>query len=217
MWDMLGKNVCVNMMHNEDNTLGVQVRSGDQKTAWRSYGDSTLFDDSTSARTKEQSYKALKASVDEVYEAHTTKTTKAAKDFKAWESAPTMTPFLETPASHDPENFPPMFRIDEKTKTVWQRKGLLPYKTGAVSKSTPWEYEPVVGKPKIPGLSLIESKLGTEKYHKYMDYLYWSTLAYRLTPYTTMGITLKNEVTAWMADLPWYAQPLNWIWTYTVA
>jgi len=116
-----------------------------------------------------------------------------------------MTPALETPKSHDPENFPPMFRVDETTGKMWQRKGLLPYDQSAVSKSTKWEYEPVVGDPGIP-----------EKYHHYLEYTYWSILAFRLTPYSTMGITLKNEVGAWMSKLPWYLQLLNGLWKLAV-
>ncbi|KAJ9615181.1 hypothetical protein H2200_001255 [Cladophialophora chaetospira] len=216
MMDNLAKNICVNMMHNEDNTRGVQVKSQGSSTtpstSWRAYGDSMLFDD-VSKPGKTQCYSALKASVDEVYEAYKTRTAKPATDFKAWDHAPTMTPALETPQSHDKENHPPMFRVVDGK--VWQRKGLLPYK-GEVSKNTKWEYEPVVGKgPKIP---LTDISLVPQKYQSYLEYLYWSILAFRLTPYSTMGTAIKKEVEGWLNTLPGPLSLLAGFWkTATVS
>jgi hypothetical protein len=168
------------MMHNEDNTLGVQVQTqGLKPTTWRAYGDSMLFDDNIGKATKAQCLAALKASVDEVYEAYTKKTTKAAKDFKAWDAAPTMTPTLERPAAHNLENHPPMFRVENEK--VLQRKGLLPYETSQVSKTTKWEYEPVVTDT-IVGFPLPM----TPKFRSYLEFVSWSILAFRLTPYSTV-------------------------------
>ncbi|KIW71631.1 hypothetical protein PV04_03773 [Phialophora macrospora] len=198
MWDMLAKNVCVNMMHNEDNTLGVNVRTpGAAPTQWRSYGDSMLFDEKVSKPTQKQCFAALKASVDEVYEACDKKTSKSANTFKAWDYAPTMTPTLETPQNHDKENHPPMFRVGADGK-VLQRKGLLPYKI-AQAKSAKWEYEPVV----------LDSSLIPASGKKALEYIYWNILAFRLTPYPTIGTAIKNEVEAWLEkSLPFGLGPI---------
>lgn len=193
-------------MHNEDNTLGLKVRSrGSSPTEWRAYGDSMLFDDKISKPTQTQCFAALKASVDEVFEAFSKKTTKAAQDFKAWDFAPTMTPTFETAASHDNDNHPPMFRVEGGK--VLQRKGLLPYH-GIVPKNAKWEFEPVV-LDQILGWDL---PIGEEA-KNHLAYVYWSILAFRLTPYTTVSFNpCPDRGRDWMS---WSSKSALYEWRLT--
>jgi hypothetical protein len=171
-------------MHNEDNINGLTVSvPGANPFSWKAYGDSTLFDETKSAANMSQIFKALKASVAEVYEAYSnggSRPVKPVADFQAWTHAPS----LESLVSQT--NYCPMFKL--VGNEVQQRKGLYENPTARPSK---WEFESVIGDHLFNSILEFFDKNA-------LKYLYWAYLAYHLAPEGSIRQLIYGKIKAWL-------------------
>lgn len=97
-------------MHEEDGELGLWVESPSGKK-WKAFGDGRLPGNDTSNKATstslEQCRKALRQSVKEVHDAHSSKQVIPPAQFTAWQHAP-----INDKISPDPENHNPLVKVE---------------------------------------------------------------------------------------------------------
>ncbi|KAK3392833.1 hypothetical protein B0H63DRAFT_498351 [Podospora didyma] len=78
--------LCAKFMHDEDNAIGLSVRSPAGR-AWHTYGDKRLLD-KEDVSNKNEAWNAVRTSADEIFQAWKTRTVPAYPNYGAWNYAP---------------------------------------------------------------------------------------------------------------------------------
>ncbi|EXL89993.1 hypothetical protein NOF04DRAFT_5412 [Fusarium oxysporum II5] len=136
--------LCAKYMHDEDNAIGLSVRSP-VGLEWHSLGDKRLLD-RDGIRNKNEAWNAVRASADEVYNAWKTKTEPPPQEYAAWKYAPILSEVKSIVA--------PLFREDGQRRADIRKRCQAKYtnnywywSTAADCKASGlWEY-PILPTP----------------------------------------------------------------------
>lgn len=102
--------LCASLMHDEDSALGLEVENLEGEH-WTCYGDDYLFD-KVGNDTLRLCVNAIQRSVDEVYEAFSSRKVKDQTDFGALKLAPTIE------SANGKQRLAPLFKVDASGKVL---------------------------------------------------------------------------------------------------
>ncbi|KAI0397035.1 hypothetical protein F5Y17DRAFT_471112 [Xylariaceae sp. FL0594] len=145
--DDISPDLCAKFMHDEDNAIGLWVKSPIGR-AWHTFGDKRLLD-KEDISNKNEAWNAVRVSADEIYNAWKSKSVPAYPNYAAWNYAPVLSEVQSLVA--------PLFRADGQrraditkrcqakyTNNYWYWKTVLDIKASGL-----WNY-PIKPTPDCP-------------------------------------------------------------------